>query len=66
MDALIIILAVLVLSTVKVRKEYEEPQSVSYSTESSVCTNTVLEIGTNLFLKHEPDAFEEILKEFNL
>lgn len=62
MDALIVLMFVIVLSIYRLRSsDNEAVENVGSST--GLPTEQPLEIGTNLMLNYESDAFELILKE---
>lgn len=65
MDALILLVFVIVLSVRKLRME-DKGCKESVSTCDTGVAEPPLEIGTNLMLNYEADAFELILKEFGL
>lgn len=65
MDALILLVFVIVLSVHRLRVK-DKGCKESVSTCNTGVTEPPLEIGTNLMLNYEADAFELILKEFGL
>lgn len=66
MDALIVVIFAIVVSVIRMNKSPTAEKIVIEGQEVTPITDTTLEIGTNLNLRYEPDAFELILKEFNL
>lgn len=65
MDALILLVFVIVLSVHKLRVRNNGCKE-SVNTCNTSVVEPPLEIGTNLMLNYEADAFELILKEFGL